>query len=180
MKRVLMIVFAVFFAINTYSQELDFGLKAGVNFATIEDTSLSLDNRTGFHAGLFLAIKFNDRFAIQPEMLYSQQGADFDLGKFDLDYVNFPIVMKLYVVNGLNIQFGPQFGFVVNDEISFAGIAGDAEAEKFDVSGLLGVGVDMPFGLRIDARYNLGFLDVSKDSDGKNSVFSLSLGYSFF
>lgn len=179
MKRILMVVLVTFFTLNSYSQGLDFGFKAGVNFATINDASVSLDNRTGFHAGLFLALKFNDKFALQPEMLYSQQGADFDLGKFNLDYVNFPIVMKYYLINGLNVQVGPQFGFVVNDEISFAGIAGDAEAEKFDVGGLVGAGVDLPFGLRIDARYNFGFSNVSKDADGKNSVFSLALGYSF-
>lgn len=179
MKRILLIVFATFFMANTYSQGLDLGVKAGVNFATISDASVNLDNRTGFHAGFFMAIKFNDKLAIQPEMLYSQQGADFDLGKFNLDYVNFPIVMKYYLVKGLNLQLGPQFGFVVNDEISFAGIAGDAEAEKFDVGGIIGAGVDMPFGLRIDARYNIGFSNVTKDADGKNSVFSLALGYSF-
>lgn len=179
MKRILLIVFASFLVVNTYSQGLDLGVKAGVNFATINDASSNFDNRTGFHAGVFLAIKFNDKLAIQPEMLYSQQGAEFDIGKFNLDYVNFPVVMKYYVINGLNVQVGPQFGFVVNDEISIDGIAGDIEAEKFDVGGIIGAGVDMPFGLRIDARYNFGFSDVYNEAEGKNSVFSLALGYSF-
>lgn len=179
MKRTLIVILVSFLALNTYSQGIDLGVKAGMNFATINDASVSLDNRTGFHAGVFLALKFNDKVAIQPEMLYSQQGAEFDLGKFNLDYVNFPVVLKYYLVKGLNIQVGPQLGFVVNDEISFAGIAGDAEAEKFDVGGIIGAGVDMPFGLRLDARYNIGFSEVSKDAEGKNSVFSLSLGYSF-
>ncbi len=179
MKRIILVLFASFFAISTYAQEIDFGFKAGMNFATINDASVSLDTRTGFHAGVFLGLKFNDKIALQPELLYSQQGADFDLGKFNLDYINIPVVLKYYLVQGLNIQVGPQFGFVINDEVSFAGIVGDVETENFDLSGIVGAGVDLPFGLRIDARYNFGFNDVVKDSSGKNSVFSLALGYSF-
>ncbi len=179
MKRLILAVFVSFFAITTYAQGIDFGLKAGMNFANINDAAEGLDTRTGFHAGVFLGLKFNDKIALQPELLYSQQGAEFDTGKFDLDYVNIPVVLKYYLIQGLNIQLGPQFGFVVNDNISFEGIAADAEAEKFDLSGIVGAGYDLPLGLRIDARYNFGFSEVVKNSDGKNGVFSLALGFSF-
>lgn len=177
MKRIILAVFVSLFAVSTYAQSIDFGIKAGMNFASINDAGEGLDTRTGFHAGVFLGLKFNDKVALQPELLYSQQGAEFDSGKFELDYVNIPVIFKYYLVQGLNLQVGPQFGFVINDKISFDGIA--EEAEKFDLSGILGAGYDLPLGLRIDARYNFGFSDVVKDGDGKNGVFSLALGYSF-
>ncbi|MEX0997412.1 MAG: porin family protein [Flavobacteriaceae bacterium] len=179
MKRVILVVFASLFAVSTYAQGIDFGLKAGMNFANINDAAEGLDTRTGFHAGLFLGLKFNDKIALQPELLYSQQGAEFDAGEFNLDYVNIPVILKYYLVKGFNVQLGPQFGFVVNDDISVGGIAADFEAEEFDLSGVVGAGYDLPLGLRIDARYNFGFNEVFKNSDGKNGVFSLALGYSF-
>ena len=174
MKKLILGVFAVFFAITSYAQGIDFGIKAGANFSTLTDAT-GLKNKTGFHGGLFLGLKFNDKIALQPELLYSQQGAEFDMGKIDLNYINVPVVVKYYLVQGLNIQMGPQFGFVVDDNISNAIF----EAEDFDVSGVIGAGYDFPFGIRLDARYNFGFTDVVKDTGSKNGVFSLALDYSF-
>ena len=181
MKRTLFILAFFFATYSGFSQGLDLGVKAGANFANITDAS-NFESKTGFLAGVFLGIKFNDKIAIQPELLYSQQGADFDFGEFDLSYVNVPVVLKYYLVQGLNIQVGPQFGFVVDDKISFDNIAEGAEeaydANSFDTSGVVGLGYDFPFGIRVDARYNFGLTEVS-DNGGKNSVVSLALGFSF-
>src|SRR5690554_589867 len=174
MKKLILGVFAVFFAITSYAQGIDFGIKAGANFSTLTDAT-GLKNKTGFHGGVFLGLKFNDKIALQPELLYSQQGAEFDMGKVDLNYINVPVIVKYYLVQGLNIQLGPQFGFVVDDNISNAIF----EAEDFDVSGVIGAGYDFPFDIRLDARYNFGFTDVVKDTGSKNGVFSIALGYSF-
>ena len=140
-----------------------------------------LSAKTGFQAGIFAGIKFTDKVGIQADILYSQQGAEFDAGEFDLSYVNVPVVLKYYLVQGLNVQAGPQFGFIVDDKISVGVFDDIAEAEKADVSGVVGAGYDFPFGVRLDARYNFGLTDVSKDSgfEGKNQVFSIALGYSF-
>ena len=98
--------------------------------------------------------------------------------------MNVPVVLKYYLVQGLNVQAGPQFGFIVDDKIS-VNVLGDitrkAKAEDFDVSGIVGAGYDFPFGVRLDARYNFGLTDVSKENgfEGKNQVFSVALGYSF-
>src|SRR5690606_35214128 len=111
-----------------------------------------------------------------------QQGAEFDFGKFDVNYINIPIVLKYYLVQGLNVQAGPQFGFILDDDIyemQNGGPSIKANAEKSDVSGIVGAGYDFPFGIRLDARYNFGFTDVLKDGKSKNNVFSVALGYSF-
>lgn len=179
MKRITLVLFATFFTITTYGQGIDFGVKAGANFSTITDAS-GFDNKTGFHAGIFLGLKLNDEIALQPELLYSQQGAEFNAGKFDLDYVNIPVVVKIYLVQGLNFQLGPQFGFVVNEDIRFSGIGVlQAKNKDFDFSAIVGAGYDLPLGFRVDARYNFGFTDVIETESWKNGVFSLALGYSF-
>ncbi|WP_417872032.1 porin family protein [Winogradskyella sp.] len=183
MKKLIVAAITLFIGTTAFSQELDLGIKAGANFATISDANIDLSNRTGFQAGIFAGIKFTDKVGIQADLLYSQQGAEFDAGEFDLTYVNVPVVLKYYLVQGLNIQAGPQFGFIVDDNIKtvIGDIEKQIEAEKTDVSGVVGAGYDFPFGVRLDARYNFGLTDVSKvnGSEGKNSVFSLALGYSF-
>lgn len=177
MKRLLILSFVLLFSLHSKAQEIDFGLKAGANFSTLTDAS-GLSNKTGFLAGAFLGVKFSDKFALQPELLYSQQGAEFNLGDFDLNYVNVPVVVKYYIVQGLNLQAGPQFGFLVDDNIS--DVSGNIrDSESFDLSGIIGAGYDLPLGLRIDARYHFGFTDVFDSASGKNGVFSVALGYSF-
>ena len=162
------------------------GLKAGLNFADI-DISDGPDGRTGWHAGAFARLKFT-KFAIQAEILYSAQGND----ELDLDYINIPILAKFYVVGGLNVYLGPQFGFNVNssqlelvDENE--NTVGFADAfDESDISGVIGAGFDLPFGLTIDARYNLGFSDLNNLEDFgftesvKSRVFQVSVGYFLF
>ncbi|HRG11198.1 MAG TPA: outer membrane beta-barrel protein, partial [Cyclobacteriaceae bacterium] len=91
-------------------------------------------------------------------------------------------------VAGINLQVGPQFGFLTSAESEFNPIDNEPQNladvksayKKSDVSAALGVGWDLPFGLTVDARYNLG---LSKINDGQNSdesknqVFQVSLGY---
>ena len=180
MKKLIVAIITLFIGTTAFSQEIDLGIKAGANFANISDVD-DLSAKTGFQAGIFAGIKFTDKVGIQADLLYSQQGAEFDAGEFDLSYVNVPVVLKYYLVQGLNVQAGPQFGFIVDDKISVGVFDDIAEAEKADVSGVVGAGYDFPFGVRLDARYNFGLTDVSKDSgfEGKNQVFSIALGYSF-
>jgi Outer membrane protein beta-barrel domain len=180
MKKVLIVLFIIVSTAGVSAQGLDFGVKAGVNFSSITDAS-GLNNRTGFVAGIFLGGKLGDKLGIQADLLYSQQGAEFELGNFNLDYVNVPIVLKYFLTDNFNFQLGPQFGVLINDDAQtvVGETINDIAANNFDISAVLGIGFDLPMGIRLDGRYNLGLNDVSKDSNGKNSVITLSVGYSF-
>src|SRR5690554_4565202 len=138
MKKLIVAVITLFLGTTAFAQEIDLGIKAGVNFANISDVNVDLSSRTGFQAGIFAGIKFTDKVGVQADLLYSQQGAEFDAGKFDLSYVNVPVVLKYYVVQGLNLQAGPQFGFIVDDKISLDVFGDIADAEKADISGVVG------------------------------------------
>lgn len=176
MKKLLVAVIALFMGTTAFSQGIDLGVKVGANFATLSGAVDGLSNKTGFHAGAFAGVKFTN-VGIQADLLYSQQGAKFDGGEFDLSYVNVPVVVKYYIFKGLNLQVGPQFGFVVDDNMKK--VLGEiAKAESFDLSGVVGAGYDL-LGLRFDARYNFGLTDVVDGAKSKNNVFSLALGYSF-
>ncbi|NBC58741.1 MAG: outer membrane beta-barrel protein [Bacteroidetes bacterium] len=176
MKNLKLLIVILITAQLGYAQEIDFGAKLGVNFATLNDVS-EADNKTGFVGGAFLSAKFS-KIGLQAELLYSQQGAEIDATEFDLNYVNIPVLFKFYLIGGLNVQAGPQFGFLIDDSLEDS-VSSGVEAETFDLSGAAGLGFDLPAGLRADARYVFGLTDTFDGGDGKNGVFMLSLGYSF-
>ena len=121
MKKSIMAIAIMFMGTTVFSQSIDLGVKGGANFTNIMSLEgLSLEGKTEFHAGIFAAARFSEKIGIQADVLYSQQGAKFNSGNFDLTYVNIPVVFKYYLVEGqgLNIQIGPQFGFLVDDNIS--------------------------------------------------------------
>jgi len=172
MKKIIFLSLIVLFTTKSLSQGVDLGIKVGANFATLTELP-NVDTRTGLNFGAFFTIKFNDKIAIQGDVLYSQQGAEFDLDKVDLDYVNVPIVFKYYLVKRLNLHVGPQFGFLVSD---FDTSEFEDSYKSTDVSGVVGLGLDLPLGFRVDGRYNFGLTEFLPDV--KNNVFSLSVGWS--
>lgn len=198
MKKLLVFIFSVGLISATTAQvQFSAGLKAGPNF-----TKLSVDNsisetyksRSGFHAGAFMLFKIS-KVGIQPEILYSRQGTSFKLAgenlKSNFDYFNVPIIVKLYTVAGINLQIGPQFGFLTGaggdtavDTDSGTGVIDNSKKlyKKSDVSAAFGVGWDLPFGLMVEGRYNLGLTKIQDNPDleaTKNQVFQISLGYKF-
>ena len=196
MKKLIVLAAAMCLSFAAFSQaQFSIGIKGGPNFANI-DTENSLggnyDNRTGFHGGAFALLKFT-KIGIQPEILFSQQGSKFQFrdgeGKANYNYFNIPVIVKLYTVVGINLQFGPQFGFVAGgeEEIIENGIKTTREAKDVlkgsDISAAIGVGWDLPFGLSIDGRYNWGLSDIYKNNAAgtiKNQVWQISLGYKLF
>ena len=184
MKNFTLLVFTLLLSTSSFSQGIDLGIKAGATFANLTDVT-NASTKTGFVGGAFVTIKFSDKIAIQGDLLYSQQGVELDVDKINLDYINFPLVLKYYIIKRINIQAGPQFGTVIND--SLGGFLGsNIDFNSFDVTGVVGIGVDLPLNFRITGRYGFGLSDISfSDNDlsidinSKNSVFSLTAGFSF-
>jgi hypothetical protein len=198
MKKVSLFSLLLLLSVAASAQvQFALGVKAGPNFANIDtkaDPGQTYKNRTGFHGGAFALFKLT-KIGIQPELLFSQQGSKVEINGTDLEsnfnYINVPIILKLYLAAGLNLQVGPQLGFVSKAEVeSFVnGASGSTtktdvkdQLKGQDLSLALGAGWDLPFGLTLDARYNLGLSKVN-DSAGseaaKNQVFQVSLGYKF-
>ena len=183
MRKLIVLSLSLLITAQLVAQEFDLGIKAGVNFSSLADAS-GLNNQTGFVGGAFVAFPLDDQFAIQVDALYSQQGADIDLGKFDLDYITLPVVLKFYIVDRFNIQGGPQFGVLLNDDtqVAVGEIVNDIAVNDFDFAWVAGAGLDLPFGLRVDGRYGFGLTkvpDSSSLSSGRNSVVTLAVGWAF-
>lgn len=168
-------------------QEVKFGPKAGVNFANISGKDAE-DNKMliGFHVGAFAEIKFNDKFAIQPEILYSAQGAKIENtetfmgvtssseGETKINYINVPIMAKYYITESFAVEAGPYVGFLMSasskGSTTAAGVTVEYDDDdvKDELSSIdFGVGVGASFnldnGFFIGARYNLGLSKVGKE-----------------
>jgi hypothetical protein len=182
------------FSISAHAQ-VAFGLKGGLNLTNLKvsDPEASYDSRSGYHAGIFLRSKFS-KVAIQPEILFSTQSTDVSstlLGDYKdrFTYLSVPVMLKFYIVDGLNIHAGPQFGFLVDGErTGDSRLLGSSSEDikdyykSSDVSVALGGGYDLPFGLSVDVRYNIGVQDINDVADGeeaKSRVFMVSIGYNF-
>lgn len=184
MKKLLIIALAFTFGMTgAQAQIVRFGLKAGPNFANVSGGPGSIDynSRTSFHAGLAVEFHPVGNFAIQPELLYSSQGAEVDgFGDFNLDYVSVPVMAKYYILpDVLSLEAGPQFSFLVDDAESTNELGETLDNEKFDFAVAGGVGVNITKSIFAQARYTVGLTEVSKDAEITNSVFQLSVGYMF-
>lgn len=175
MKKIVLTGLILFsFIITTQAQDVNFGFKGGINLANIvgDDVMSNIDARTGYHIGGVLQVGVTPLFAIQPELIYSAQGYK----DFEVDYLNLPVLFKLKFAKVLSVEAGPQFGFLVNDSLK-EGIL--EKPESFDLSGAVGAGVQLG-NFFAQLRYNIGFTEVTKDLDQKNSVFQASVGFFIF
>ncbi len=196
MKKIILmtVAFLAFgFANAQDKKEMSFGVKGGLNVSTItnvNDVGVSSSALIGFHIGAFGEFMILDKFAIQPELLYSAQGVslDFDGDKGDvkLDYVNIPVMAKYYATNSFSLELGPQIGFLVSAKAKSGGETVDVkDSMKSTDFGLnLGMGYDITENMVLGLRYNFGLSQLQKDlaigeSASKNSVFQFSFGYKF-
>ncbi len=184
MKKLLLPVLALFLIASVNAQEVKFGAKGGVNFASLSgDDADGLDGRTSIHFGVVANIGISESFSVQPELLYSSQGFTLSEMGFDitgkLDYIILPVLADFKVAEGFSLQAGPQIGFVVTDKVEAEGESEDLDAESTDFGAVFGAQFKMDSGLFFQARYNLGLSDVFSDADVKNTVLSISIGYFF-
>ncbi len=105
--------------------------------------------------------------------------------EFQLDYVTVPVLAKVYLIQGLSLEAGPQFGFLVQNEIKSPGGTlemSDDNFNNFDLS--LGLGASYKFNkFFLYGRYNAGMTDIydmdGVEIDAKNSVIQAGVGIFF-
>lgn len=184
MKKIILAVSIALLSTGAFAQGgFQWGVKAGLNLATITNVD-DAKFRPGLNAGVFGEYVINEFVGIQAELLYSMQGYKFDgtsgktTAKFD--YINLPILAKLYVLENLSVDLGPQFGYMVNEERGdMITPANYSAAKDFDVSFAMGASYKLNFGLDVFARYNLGLTKINETGKAKNSVIQVGVGYRF-
>lgn len=179
MKKVLLVTAIALLSIaNVSAQDIQFGVKGGLNFATVSgDNTSGIEPVTSFNFGILAEIPISQKFSLQPELLHSGQGYHFDDKTVELNYLNLPLMGKYYLTKGLNIEAGPQLGYLLSIKNA------QNPYNTIDFGANFGIGYKFDNGLNLGARYNLGISDISKASSissFKNNVLQLSVSYMLF
>lgn len=137
MKKLLLLLFILSYIQITKAQNITYGVKGGANFASFIqnfDAPLDYKYKLGYQIGGFVNIKLSDKFYLQPELLYSLQGAKFDsnflssvlppiLNEEPLFADNFsgtenhyniilPITIQYFLSEKIKVSFGPQIDYL--------------------------------------------------------------------
>lgn len=168
------------------------GFKVGGNSSNISNTRL--DSKTGLYIGAFVKIPITDYYALQPELLYSNQGGksnSTEYGDVVINYLSIGIPNKFYVApqNGFHFMLG--MGLDVNLKNNFVGLSNfniDEEISPIDVVAMGGIGYEFNFGLTLEARYKQGTISVDflgadnlyeEAGSNLNGVFQIGASYKF-
>ncbi len=184
--------------------DAQFGIKGGLNLSNIYTEDVDDNNvLPSFNAGFYATLPITSFIAIQPEVLYTRKGSEltydnaFATGKakFNLNYVEVPVLVKINLTKNLNIHAGPYFAYLIDANVKNESDGGTIDFEetydnddfnKFDAGISGGIGLDFD-SIGIGARYNYGLTTIGKERtvggttytvpDGKNSSLSLYVAF---
>ena len=192
MKTKLLSLFAAALFVSTASiAQFHLGVKAGANITKVEGKSFKDEFRYGYSLGGFAEIRLNNKFVLQPEVLFNQYATRLDSNyknvyedvfnsntNIRLNYISIPIVLNYKLVGSfLSLQAGPQFGILIDQNKTV--LQNGANAFKSgDLSFLAGVQVKLG-AIRVNGRYAIGLNNISDlpdDDKWKNQGFQVSVG----
>ena len=209
MKKILFVAL-MFTALNLNAQvgkKFTFGPKAAGTITSVTNLNKAIGDddggsnaKAGFQIGGFVEYKPSKLIGLSAEVLYSEQGAENKItiiggssttykNTTKLNYLDIPILFKIYPVGGFSINVGVQPGFLLSAkrEQETNGVKEKVDVksvtEKIDFSIPMGVSYSFRFGLVLDARYNLGVTKINKVEENgiklRNSVFAIGAGWRF-
>ena len=121
MKKISLFLAGIMCTLASFSQtKPHFAIKGGLNISTLKVENYdNTDSRLGAHLGVSAHIHLAPQWAIQPELLYSQEGGELAISnsqrvKVKNDYINIPLMLQYMFDNGFRVEAGPQIGFLVN------------------------------------------------------------------
>ena len=210
MKKLMMIAAMMVAAVSANAQfepgTFSIQPKDGGTISKLSNMPSYGDIKSTFYVGGLVGAEFEYQvaqpFSLAAGLNFAMQGGqwdDFKSGatelkkpKIEMTYLNVPLVANVYLFKGFAIKAGVQVGFLLSANYKFELKEGDATAKidkkikddckTVDFSIPMGISYQVPtIPIYIDARYNLGLTNISKDSDytTKNRVFQLTVGYKF-
>ena len=188
MKKIIIFATTFFLLLGAKAQQVHPGVKGGINVSQLNfDNNTSSDSKIGLHLGVLAHIHTSSKsWAIQPELLYSMEGAQ-KIGnssvKFNLNYLNIPVLVQYLFENGFRLEAGPQVGFLLNAKRKSGDVSVDDNGFKSTAFSIpIGLGYLTTSGLGFDARYVFGISNINDDSNGAtihSNVFQFGIFYQF-
>jgi hypothetical protein len=194
MKKILYCLIALYAFIGSAQKSkkeegIVFGIKGGLNVSNFIGDVKDNTFRTSVHVGIFSEIMISEKFSLQPEVLYSGQGysgqTDPGFSRSKYDYVNIPVLGKIYVAERISVEAGPQIGFLLSAKRK-------TELDKVNIPNQKTVDLGLNIGLAYDlknkiffqTRYNIGLSNINSGDNANaekytNSVIQFSVGVPF-
>ena len=193
-KSLTLLAVSIAFTSISFAQGLHAGIKGGVNLLKIEGRSFNQEFRHGYNFGGFAEINFNDKWGVQPEVLFNQSNtrtsSEFsdiynegvrELKDVKLNYLSIPVLLNYKPSKLITLQAGPQFGILVNKDQNL--LENGKEAFKSGDFAML-AGLQINFGtLKVGGRYSVGLYNINDIDDRdkwKNQGFQLYAGFKLF
>lgn len=191
-QLILAVLFLVVGTSLVFAGSFGAGVSAGGSLSFVgTEPSGEGSPRYGFTGGIygdyaFYAVEDVVDFSVQPGVYYTQKGfrtvlEDYGNAEMDvnMDYVEMSVLLKssfnLNLPVAPYILIGPSVGMVVVEstkvEPSAVSAVGDgylANQKDFDYGVVFGAGVDLDMGVSIDARFNLGLMNIDETATGDN------------
>ena len=167
------------------AQQAHFGVKGGVNISQLHfNNNTPSDSKVGVNLGILAHIHASKTWAVQPELLYSLEGAQ-KVGNsginYNLNYLNVPVLLQYMFENGFRLEGGPQIGFLLNAKRKAGDVTVDDNGFKTTAFSIpLGLGYLTSSGVGLDARYVFGLSNINDSENGpiiQSNVFQLGLFY---
>ena len=174
-----------------------YGFSAGVSSTSINEVSTTLirpifpvntysvktERALGFMAGFSIHYRFRkSKFAIQPEILYSDLGGAFSYEDvndlkytitFKYNYLAISPTIKYYLANGVFLSIGPQLNLIIDrsrlhyssnkpeygPDLQIQQSLREVLKGNSIATFSFGAGYDFPFGLQLKVNYLLGISD---------------------
>jgi hypothetical protein len=196
MKKIFLSLVAVMAFGFANAQEVKFGAKLGFNFSTISGSD-GAETKFGLAVGGLAEIKLNEKFAVQPELMYSMLGAGIKgtSETIELGYVVIPVMAKYYVANKFSVEAGPQIGFLAFSKIASFDSNQTIDTKDFfnktDFGINFGANYDFTNNFSAGVRYTAGLSEIySKEykdltsliggeAKGRNNNVAVSVAYKF-
>lgn len=168
MKKILLITVFLCATVSLFAQS-SYGVKAGFNASNI-GADYDGNMKIGIYVGVFSEFDISNQFSIQPEVVYSRQGASLageSNHKIRLNYINIPVLAKYYVMDEWSFEAGPQLGVLLTAKSC---TSSDGVKTKEKINNLfstldfgLALGTSYLFMDNIGAslRYNIGISNIS-------------------
>jgi hypothetical protein len=177
----LLLTFILFFTFISVHGQFKIGVAGGVNSNSFNG-DIGSSHKTGWHVGAITEFKLPVLLGVEADFLYTEKGAKVSLlgveESQDLNYLDIPIMGKLYLLKVLSIQAGVQYSFLLNASQGNVDVKDNYNSSDFSYMG--GVGLDLGK-LHGSLRYTESFSSISENSqvDIKNRAFVLTAGFWF-
>ncbi|MBP9792461.1 MAG: PorT family protein [Flavobacterium sp.] len=194
MRKITYTILFLFTAFLCQAQSVKFGVKGGLNYSDPSIVNTKANAKIGYHVGGLSEIKFS-KFAIQPELMYSVLGAEFNGNVIKSDasvgYLTLPVFVKVYVLKKISIEAGPQISYAISKDTktTFSGnnLGEILQVNDFDYGVSAGATVNLTDHYFVQLRGVYGFNEITKTTGVpqidsfvvKNRALQLSFGYMF-